>query len=147
MLSWPKGQTFVTKKDVYLKSFTYQMFSKKGGREPTKSYSLRVCKVTGDKATEIYKGTCEQDFKLHSDEYMTWTFDKGIPLSANTTYSVDVQMTDSTSKWQTGIPCLKCTADEYSNGEAYNYFPDTGKLDFKTKNYEDRVFHLDLYKR
>lgn len=142
---WPKGQTFIPKSNVYLKSFTYQMFSKKGVCLPTKSYTVRVCKVMDKKVTEIYKGTCKQDFTCNSDEYMTWSFDKKIPLSANTTYSIDVQMTASTTEWQTGIPNLNCTDDEYSEGKAYNLCPDTGELEFN-KKYNDRVFHIDLYK-
>jgi hypothetical protein len=142
---WGKGQTFTTKRsDVYLKGITYQCEDK--GCAGTKTYTVRVCKVSGNKVEAvIYKGTAKQDFKWNANEYMTWSFNKGIPLSGNTSYSVDIQMTESTTDWRKGgIPFLNCTANEYADGKQYNYCPGDAELHFDEKKDRDRVFHLDL---
>ncbi|UCG58807.1 MAG: hypothetical protein JSU70_04695, partial [Phycisphaerales bacterium] len=80
----PKGQTFTTGgTDVLLNALTYQVSSNQKA-EPTKTYVIRVGTVSGSTFTEIYRETATQTFTWNSSEYMTWTFDSPLLLSANT---------------------------------------------------------------
>jgi len=142
----PKGQTFTTGgTDVLLNALTYQVSSNQKA-QPTKTYVIRVGTVSGSTFTEIYRETATQTFTWNSSEYMTWTFDSPLLLSANTTYGIDVGMTSSTSGWQTGIPYLNRTADEYTGGTRYmSGEAGLGIGDDTMNNISgDMVFHLDL---
>jgi alpha-galactosidase len=143
---YPKGQTFTTGGvDVLLNALTYQVSSNQKA-EPTKTYVIRVGTVSGSTFTEIYRETATQTFTWNSSEYMTWTFDSPLLLSANTTYGIDVGMTSSTSSWQTGIPYINRTADEYTGGSRYmSGTTGLGIGDDTMNNMSgDMIFHLDL---
>jgi len=142
----PKGQTFTTgNTDVLLNAFTYQVTSTQKA-EPVKTYVIRVGTVSGSTFTEIYRETATQDFTWNGGEFMTWTFDTPILLSANTTYGIDVGMTSSTSSWQTGIPYINRTGDEYPGGTRYmSGTTGLGIGDDTMNNMSgDMVFHVDL---
>ncbi|MHC4324549.1 MAG: sialate O-acetylesterase, partial [Planctomycetota bacterium] len=143
---YPKGQTFTTgSTEVLLNALTYQVSSNQKA-EPTKTYVIRVCTVSGSTLTEIYRETATQTFTWNATEYMTWKFDSPPLLSANTTYGIDVGMTRSTSGWQTGIPYINRTADEYAGGTRYmSGTSGLGIGDSTMNNISgDMVFHLDL---
>ena len=90
------GQTFTTgSEDVLLKGLTYQIASTQKA-EPTKTYTIRVGTVSGTTFTEIASETATQTFTWNASEYMTWTFDTPVLLSANTVYGVDVGLNSST---------------------------------------------------
>lgn len=148
----PKGQSFTTSGTaVLLKAFTYQTSTK---AEPTKTYVIRVGTITrtdpGDPATwvftEITSETAVQTFTWNASEYMTWTFDTPVLLLPNTEYGVDVGMRSSTSAWQTGIPYIYRTADEYPGGTRYmSGTAGLGIGDSTMNNVEgDMIFHADL---
>ena len=141
-----KGQTFTTGGiGVNLKAVTYQVSSTQQGMA-TKSYTVRVGSVSGSVFTEIHSETFTQNFDWLSGEYMTWTFDSPVALDAGTTYAVDIGMTNSTSAWQTGIPYLNLTNNEYSDGSRYSAGQyGVGDSDMHLDgSSRDRIFHLDL---
>ena len=143
---YPKGQTFTTgSMDVLLNALTYQITSTQKA-EPTKTYVIRVGTVSGSAFTEFYRETATQTFTWNASEYMTWTFDSPLLLSPDTTYGIDVGMTGSTSGWQTGIPYINRTADEYAGGTRYmSGTTGLGVGDSTMNNMSgDMVFHLDL---
>jgi len=150
----PKGQTFTTGGTaVLLRALTYQITSTQKA-EPTKQYVIRVGTISkpspSDPATwvftQTYTETATQNFTWNASEYMTWTFDTPVLLSANTEYGIDVGMTSSTSAWQTGIPYINRTADEYPGGTRYmSGTTGLGIGDATMNNVDgDMVFHLDL---
>ncbi|MHC4097995.1 MAG: sialate O-acetylesterase [Planctomycetota bacterium] len=145
---YPKGQTFTTgSTEVVLRALTYQITSTQKA-EPTKTYVIRVGTVNVSAATftQIYTETATQDFRWNASEYMTWTLDTPLLLSPNTEYGIDVGMTSSTSGWQTGIPYINRTADEYAGGTRYmSGTTGLGLGDTTMNNISgDMIFHLDL---
>ena len=140
-----KGQSFKTgNAEVVLKAITYQV-TKNQQAAPVKTYVVRVGTVSGTNFTEIHKENATQDFLWRRNEYMTWTLEKPVRLSANTTYGIDVGMKDSTSIWETGIPYLTCTGNSYKDGQRYSSGKSgTGDKKVKLDGNRDRVFHLDL---
>jgi hypothetical protein len=97
----------------------------------------------------IFTGTATQNFTWNSSEYMTWSLNEGLLLSANTLYSIDIEMSKSTSKWKTGIPYLNCSNNDYAGGQYYYYIPGKDELVFlydkdRSERFYDRIFHLDL---
>ena len=113
--------------------------------EPVKTYVIRVGKVSGSTFTGIHIETATQTFTSGVGEYMTWTFDSPVPLSANTTYAVDIGMTGSTSSYETGIPYLNCTADKYAGGVQYTSGKKgVGEAKIRLQGGHDRIFHLKL---
>ena len=140
-----KGQTFTTSStEVQLKALTYQITSTQKA-EPTKTYVIRVGKVSGTAFTEIYSETAIQTFTWNASEYMTWTLDSPVLLLPNTVYGIDIGMTSSTSHWTSGIPYINMTADEYVGGVRYT--TGTWGIGTDTLNLDssrDRIFHIDL---
>jgi hypothetical protein len=66
-------------------------------------------------------------------------------LDGDTTYGVDVGMTNSTSAWQTGIPYLNYSASEYGSGDLYNSGANgIGSTNLTLSFGSDRIFHVDL---
>jgi len=142
----PKGQTFTTPDiGVLLKSITYQV-STSNQAMPTKTYAIRVGTISGETFTEIYSETATQDFEWQGGEFMTWSFDVPVQLDPNTEYGIDVGMLSSTSAWQTGIPYIYRTGDEYPGGTRYmSGEMGRGMGDSTMNNVSgDMVFHIDL---
>ena len=138
------GQTFTTgSAALILNAITFQVTS---GTQPTKEYTIRVGTVSGSTFTEIASETATQDFATDANDYWTWTLASPVALSASTVYGVDVGLNSSTSVWQTGIPYVKYTADEYAGGTRFR----SGTAGYgvgdtsMTQVSGDRIFHLDL---
>jgi hypothetical protein len=143
---YPKGQTFTTGSGaVWLNSLSYQVTDTQKA-EPTKNYVIRVGTVYGSVFTKIYSETAAQTFTWNSSEYMTWTFDSPVLLAPYTEYGIDVGMTGSTSGWQTGIPYLNRTDNNFSGGTRYMSGTTGGGIGDDTMNNMsgDMVFHIDL---
>ncbi|WP_353415607.1 Ig-like domain-containing protein, partial [Haloferula helveola] len=140
-----KGQTFTTGgAALRLKSISYQV-SDTQKAEPTKTYAIRVGKVAGTTFDVVHSETATQSFTWNSDEFMTWTFDTPVLLEPFTTYGIDVGMLTSTSAWQTGIPYLKVTGDDFSGGSRYTSgVSGTGDTSVGIAISADRIFHLDI---
>ena len=140
-----KGQTFTTGDlKVKLKSITYQI-SDTQQAEPTKTYTIRICTISGNELFEIHSETAVQDFKWNSGEYMTWTLAEAVQLEANTVYAIDVAISSSTSSWQTGIPYITTTGNSYAGGSRYTSGRNgagSPQINYDTR--KDRVFHIDL---
>jgi hypothetical protein len=140
-----KGQTFTTGPlKVMLKSITYQVSSTQQAAA-TKTYKVRVGSVLGNVFTKMHSETAIQNFMWNGGEYMTWTFDTPVLLEANTTYGIDIGMTATTSAWQTGIPYITKTGNNYSGGWLYSSGQSglgTPQMNLVTNS--DRVFHIDL---
>ena len=114
-----RGQSITTGgAAVRVKAITYQV-SEGNGAAPTKTYTLRVGKISGSNFTQVHSETATQNFSWTSGQYMTWTFNTPVLLEPYTTYGIDVGMTGSTSTWQTGIPYVNMTGDEYAGGTSY----------------------------
>jgi hypothetical protein len=114
---------------------------------PTKTYVVRVGKVTGTAFVLTHTETFTQSVTWNASQYMTWTFTTPVVLHADTTYGFDIGMTNSTSAWQTGIPYLTVTANEYSDGQFYATGGSTAGAGGSTLAFSvgsDRLFHLDL---
>jgi hypothetical protein len=140
-----KGQTFTTGTGAVLfKSITYQVTSSQQA-EPTKHYVIRLGTVAGTVFTPVHSETATQTTTWSGGHYMTWTFATPLLLNGNTTYAVDIGMTGSTSSWQTGIPYLNVTANEYASGQRYaSGTSGVGTNSLSLVSSSDRIFHLDL---
>jgi hypothetical protein len=140
-----KGQSFTTGgAALRLKSITYQVDETQKA-EPTKTYAIRLGKLANSAFTLVHSENATQSFTWKAGEFMTWTFATPVLLDPYTTYGIDVGMKSSTSGWQTGIPYIKFSADEYSGGERYS--SGTSGTGTATVSYavgSDRVFHLDI---
>ena len=141
-----KGQTFTTgNAAVLLKAITYQTSSVAIG---TKTYAIRVGTVAGSTLTftQITSETASQSVAWAAGDYVTWTFATPVLLQSNTAYGIDVGMTGSTSGWQTGIPYLNLTDNEYSGGALYNSGTSGAGTTAMSMGTNERLFHLDLEK-
>ncbi len=141
------GQTFRTgSAALWLKSVTYKI---NAGNEadPTKTYVVRIGKVSGTTFTQVHTETFTQSIQWLENRYMTWTFTTPVLLYGDSTYGLDIGMTNSTSTWQTGIPYLTLTANDYLGGQFYLSGTATAGVGDNTLEFtvnRDRVFHLDL---
>jgi alpha-galactosidase len=137
-----KGQTFTTGgTPVLLKAITYQALK----TIPTKTYTIRVGTVSGTTFTPFRSYTATQTFTWNSYDYITWTFATPVLLAPNTLYGLDVGMTSSTSGWQSGIPYLNITGNNYAGGVRYGSgINGLGTSTLTLSSGNDRVFHLDL---
>ncbi|NNM30819.1 MAG: hypothetical protein HKO57_14970, partial [Akkermansiaceae bacterium] len=140
-----KGQTFTNgPAAVELRAVSYQVTSTQQA-QPTKTYVVRVGTVAGTDFTEIHSETFTQNFAWNGGEYMSWTFDNPPLLLGNTTYAVDIGMTSSTSAWQTGIPYINVTSNDYPGGQRYSSGQNgVGDSEMHPSTTSDRIFHLDL---
>jgi hypothetical protein len=141
------GQTFNTgSAPTWLRSVTYRTTPGNEG-DPTKTYVVRVGKVTGTSFAQVHTETFTQSIQWGSEQYMTWTFTSPVLLDGDTTYGVDVGMTSSTSTWQTGIPYLSVTDDNYLGGQFYTSggaSPGVGNSTLTFSVTSDRHFHLNI---
>ena len=139
--------TFLTGSGAdYLRSVTYQLAPGTGAM-PTKTYIVRVGTIYGSTFTPVYSEVFIQTNTWNGGDYVTWTFATPPLLNGNTLYGVDIGMTNSTSAWQTGIPYLNCTANQYLDGQFYYSGVGTSGIgtNFIVPSMsEDRVFHLSL---
>jgi autotransporter-associated beta strand protein len=142
-----KGQTFRTPSEpTWLRSVTYKTTSGNTG-QPTKTYTVRVGKVSGTTFTQTHTETFTQSIVWGGNQYMTWTFTNPVLLHGDTTYGVDVGMNSSTASWTTGIPYLVVTDDEYTGGQLYNSggaSPGAGNSTLEISTAQDRHFHLNI---
>ncbi|MCK4784217.1 MAG: hypothetical protein KAV87_10735 [Desulfobacteraceae bacterium] len=138
------GQTFTTGSvDVLLSAFTFQI---REATQPTKTYTIRVGTVSESTFTEIASESATQSVANAADAYWTWTLDSPVSLSANTVYGVDVGLLSSTSAWETGIPYVYYTADEYAGGTRFRSGTAGYGVGDDTMSHMsgDRVFHIDM---
>jgi autotransporter-associated beta strand protein len=140
-----KGQTFTTGGSaVRLKSISYQI-SEDQKAEPNKTYAIRVGEVAGTNFSAVRSETATQNFTWNAGEFMTWTFDTPVLLEPYTTYGIDVGLLTSTSTWQTGIPYINVTGDDYYGGAQYSSGASgTGTSTLSYSIALDRIFHLDI---
>jgi autotransporter-associated beta strand protein len=142
-----QGQTFRTPSEpTWLRSITYRTTSGNLAT-PTKNYTVRLGKVTGTTFTQTHTETFTQSITWGSLQYMTWTFTNPVLLHGDTTYGIDVGMTSSTSGWQTGIPYMVTTDDEYSSGQHYISTTNSagvGDNALTIATAKDRLFHLNI---
>ena len=142
-----KGQTFRTRSEAtWLRSVAYKTTSGNMGT-PTKTYTVRVGKVVGTAFTVTHTETFTQSITWGSAQWMTFTFTSPVLLLGDTTYGVDIGMTSSTSTWQTGIPYLGTTDDDYTSGQLYNTGGTTAGVGGSTLALSvatDRLFHLNI---
>ena len=142
-----KGQTFRTgSASLWLRSITYRV-TNGNGATPTKTYKVRVGKVSGTTFTQTHSETFTQSITWGSLQYMTWTFTTPIVLTGDTTYGIDVGMLTSTSDWTTGIPYLVVSGNEYLGGGMYDSGTARAGTGDNVVGYtvgKDRLFHLNL---
>ncbi len=142
-----KGQTFRTGTEgKWLRSVSYRT-NAGSEADPTKTYVVRLGKVSGSTFTLVHTETFSQTTQWTGGAYMTWTFTTPLVLQGDTTYGIDIGMTSSTSSWQTGIPYLMLTDNNYSGGQLYNTGGVTagvGGTNLGFSASEDRHFHLNL---
>ncbi len=140
-----RGQSITTGgAAVRLKAISYQV-SEGNGAAPTKTYALRVGKVAGNNFTQVHSETATQNFSWTGGQFMTWTFATPVLLEPYTTYGIDVGMLTSTSVYQTGIPYINVTADEYAGGTSYaSGTSGVGNSALSSAIATDRIFHLDI---
>jgi autotransporter-associated beta strand protein len=142
-----KGQTFRTPSEpTWLRSVTYKTTNGNTG-QATKTYTVRVGRVSGTTFTQTHTETFMQSITWGSSQYMTWTFMNPVLLHGDTTYGIDVGMNSSTSSWTTGIPYMVVTDDEYTGGQLYNTggsSPGAGNATLEISTAQDRHFHLNI---
>ena len=141
-----KGQTFTTGSEALrLKALTFKAGtgSKKAANT---TYTTRVGTILGTTFTQIASETCTQTVDTATDAYMTWRFANPVLLLPDTTYGIDVAMKSAVA-WQTGIPYLAYSANDYSSGVYYDSGDvGVGGATIATTATRDRVFHVDLEK-
>jgi hypothetical protein len=141
------GLTFTTASaPLWLRGVTYKTISS-GSAQPTKTYVVRLGKVTGTTFTQVHTETFTQTSVWGGSQHMTWSFTNPVLLEGDTTYGVDVGMTSSTSTWQTGIPYLVVTDNEYLGGQFYTSggaSPGVGNSTVSFSVSQDRHFHLNI---
>jgi hypothetical protein len=141
------GQTFRTGSGaLWLRSVTYRTISS-GTATPTKTYVVRVGKVTGTTFAQTHTETFTQTITWGGSQYMTWTFTAPVLLEGDTTYGLDIGMTSSTTAFGTGIPYLVVTANEYLDGQFYHSGTASAGVGDNSLTYsvsKDRLFHLNL---
>lgn len=143
-----KGQTFrtTTTAPLWLRAITYRI-APSTEADPTKTYVVRVGRITGTTFTAFHTETFTQTVTLTGQRYVTWRFANPVVLTGDATYGIDIGMTASTSAWTTGIPYLEYSGDTYANGEYYNSGGATAGVGNNTVQIfatRDRVFHLDI---
>ncbi len=140
-----RGQSITTGgAAVRLKSISYQV-SEENGATPTKTYTVRVGRISGTNFTQIHSETVTQNFSWTGGQFMTWIFDTPVLLEPYTTYGIDVGMTSSTSGWNTGIPYINVTADDFAGGTSYSTgAAGIGTASISSSIASDRIFHLDI---
>jgi hypothetical protein len=85
-----------------------------------------------------------------NDSYFTFTFDSPISLTGDTLYGFDVGLAGSSTGWQSGIPQIRTTDDEYADGQRFsgaktNQIDDlTGLPNNISLGNNDLWFHLDI---
>jgi hypothetical protein len=141
------GQTFRTgSAALWLRSVTYKI-NAGSEADPTKTYVVRIGKVSGTTFTLAHTETFSQTIQWLENRYMTWTFTNPVVLHGDSTYGIDIGMTSSTSTWQTGIPYLTLTANDFLDGQLYMSGGTTAGVGSNSLAYtvnRDRVFHLNL---
>ena len=138
------GQTFRTRNEALrLKAITYRTTT---STQPTKIFTIRIGTISGTTFTPVYSETATQTVAWAANDYVTWTLTTPLVLQPNKFYAIDVALKSSTSTWQTGIPYLAVSADEFSDG--VRYVSGTGGVGTNTitGGTDDRVFHLDIEK-
>ena len=136
------GQTFTTgSNDVILNAFTLQTSSP---GPATKTYSVRIGEVSGSSFTTISMETGSQTAGMIANDYITFTLDTPIPLSANTVYGFDAEMTGSTTGWQSGIPYIWYHRSDLVAGGSRYTRNDGDPATISLSSGWDRVFHVDL---
>ena len=162
---YPKGQTFTTDSDgSILNGITFEI-SDTQSAEITKEYIIRVSTVNrvdpADSSTweltPIATETATQNVQwigatkaanqgVAAAPFMTWTFDAPVTLAGDTEYGIDLGMTSTTSGWQTGIPYIIVTNDEYAGGTRYMSGTAGAGIGDTTMNNTSRdlKFHLDM---
>ena len=139
-----KGQTFRTGNEaIRLNAITYKTTN---ATEPTKTFTIRVGKVSGTTFTQTYSETATQSVAWAANNYVTWVFTTPVLLLPNTLYGIDVAMVTSSSAWQTGIPYLSVTEDEFAGGSRFSSGTSGVGTTAMTDVTRDRVFHLDMEK-
>jgi len=106
-------------------------------------YAVRVGPVSGSAFTIAAGAVCSQTFNNDPGSYMTWTFATPVPLSASTTYAIDVAMPTAGLAWNLGIPYLETSGNTYAGGQLF-YDSGTGTTVINADATKDRVFHLDI---
>ncbi len=142
-----KGQTFRTRSEAtWLRSVSYKTISS-GSAAATKTYTVRLGRVTGTTFTQTHTETFTQTIAWGGGQWMTFTFTSPVLLLGDTTYGMDIGMTSTTSTWQTGIPYLATTDDDYTGGQLYNTGGTTAGVGGNTVAFsvsQDRLFHLNI---
>lgn len=139
-----RGQSFTTGPGALrLKSITYQTST---STIPTKEFIIRVGKLSGTTFTQTHSETATQTANWGAGHYVTWTFTNPPILDGNTVYGFDVGNTTSTTGWQTGIPYMNLTANEFAGGALYTSGTGASGVGSAIVDYAtgDRIFHLDI---
>ena len=143
-----QGQTFTTGADwSELNAITVQLGT---GTAITgwKDYLFRFGAVAGSLNPEIdvmVSQTLRQDNDVPTDSYFTFTLDSPVLLQPNTQYAFDVGVAGSQQGWQSGIPAVRTTANDYAGGTGYSGGrPATPGTSINLQNNTDIVFHADI---
>ncbi len=136
------GQTFTMgANDAYLSAITLQSNT---AFPEQKNYDVRVGSVSGTSFSGLDAATSfVQVAPVSEGQFLTFTLDAPIFLSANQSYGFDVAMTDSTVSWHSGIPYLS-SMDGYDGGGAYRSFLNGQGTETFAFISGDKRFHLNL---
>jgi len=138
-----KGQTLRTgNAALRFKALTFQTTSP---AQPTKTYVIRIGTVVGTNFYPVYSEAATQTVAWAANDYITWKLTTPFILQPNKTYGVDVAMKTTTTGWNTGIPYLAVTEDEFfPSGTRFM----TGTSGVGGSNMfnvaRDYIFHMDI---
>jgi hypothetical protein len=149
-----QGQTFTSPATGgELVSVTIQL--NEGANAPIdgwKDYQLRVGTVdTGaGTITPLLVTVDRYTPDANNDSYFTFTFDSPITLAPSVLYGFDVGVEASSTGWQSGIPQIRTTGDDFAGGQRFSGSK-TNQIDNTTGlpntislGNDDLAFHADI---
>jgi len=132
------GQTFTTGNSALGFSLDAVTLKNLSINTTTGNWTVRVGTVSGNTFTPAFTESAPGG-TIAAGDYLTWTLDTPVTLSANTTYAFDVDTSGS------GFISANNAGDAFAGGTAFssggNGTPDDANL---TLHNFDRVFHVNL---
>ena len=149
-----QGQTFTTSAaGGDLVAITFQL--DEGANAPIngwKDYQLRIGTIDlgNNTITPLVVTVDRYTPDADNDSYFTITLDTPLSLAPNTLYGFDIGVEASQTGWQSGIPSIRITGDDYAGGQRYqgaktNLIDNTtGLPNSISPTSGDLVFHLNI---
>ena len=136
------GQTFTPPTNVLFRALTLR--SGTAATNPGFTFKVRVSTISGSTLTVLRSETATWTTPpSNSGDYLTFTLDTPLALTAGTLYAVDVEFVSSTKPYNNNIPYLYWkNSNAYAGGSYYLFDGEATTVTLNTGR--DYTFHLDL---